>query len=70
MPTKKDDKKATATVMIDGEEYTSERIASIAGEGLNRPETLSLRDIKAVCGSALTQARNRRHRGPDIGTGS
>lgn len=38
-------------------EYTSRQIAEIAARGLNKPQSLSQAEIKAVCGSALTQAR-------------
>lgn len=37
-------------------EVTSNEIASIAAKGLAHPEKLTLNEISAVCGSALTQA--------------
>lgn len=37
------------------EEHTSERIAAIAAIGLHAPEALTPEQIRAVCGSALTQ---------------
>lgn len=36
-------------------EETSDRVAAIAARGLADPASLSLEEIKAVCGSALTQ---------------
>jgi hypothetical protein len=40
------------------DEYTSARIARIAARGLEDPASLTLEEIRAVCGSALTQARS------------
>lgn len=37
-------------------EETSDRIASIAGRGLDDPTSLTPEEIRAVCGSAVTQA--------------
>jgi hypothetical protein len=34
---------------------TSESVASIAARGLRHPETLTLEEIKKVCGSVLEQ---------------
>jgi len=45
-----------ASLMAD-HEYTSERVAAIAARGLDDPASLTLEEIRAVCGSALTQAR-------------
>lgn len=36
-------------------EETSSKIASIAAKGLANPNSLTSKQIKAVCGSALTQ---------------
>ena len=40
-------------------ELTSADIASIASRGLRDPASLTLDEIQAVCGTALTQAPNR-----------
>jgi hypothetical protein len=40
-------------------EFTSAQIASIASRGLRDPASLTLDEIQAVCGTALTQAPNR-----------
>jgi hypothetical protein len=40
-------------------EFTSEEIASIAARGVRDPKSLTEAEIKAVCGSAMTQVRNR-----------
>ena len=37
-------------------EKTSPRIASIAARGLKDPASLSLEEIREICGSVLTQA--------------
>ena len=37
-------------------EYTSAEIASIASRGLHDPASLTLAEVQAVCGTALTQA--------------
>jgi hypothetical protein len=39
-----------------GNEKTSARIASIAARGARDPASLTLREIQAVCASAMTQA--------------
>lgn len=41
-------------------EQTSERIASIAARGINKPESLTLGEIQSVCASANTQARPKK----------
>lgn len=40
-------------------EFTSAEVAKIAARGLRRPESLSVDEISAVCGSALNQTRDR-----------
>jgi len=37
-------------------ETTSQRIARLAAIGVKNPELLTLEEIQAICGSALTQA--------------
>jgi hypothetical protein len=39
---------------------TSEPISTIAGRGLKKPETLTPREIKRVCASALAQDETAR----------
>jgi hypothetical protein len=47
-------------VPLTGEgETTSAQVASIASKGLARPMTLTAKEIRTVCASALTQAPNR-----------
>lgn len=36
-------------------EKSSKRLAKIAAKGLRDPESLTLKEIKALCGSVLTQ---------------
>jgi hypothetical protein len=43
-------------------EWTSKRIASLAARGVNRPESLDLIEIRAVCASALAQAHAKEER--------
>lgn len=45
-------------VPIGNSEFTSEEVASIAAKGVVYPEKLTPDQIQAVCGSALTQARD------------
>lgn len=40
-------------------EATSDRVASIASRGLQDPASLTPEEIKAVCGSALTQIEEK-----------
>jgi hypothetical protein len=42
------------------QEVTSPRIAILAAKGIRHPEALTLREIKSICASVLTQAPNRR----------
>jgi hypothetical protein len=49
----------TGLPLLGEGETTSPEVASIASRGLARPLALSKREIRAVCASALTQARNR-----------
>ncbi len=44
---------------LSGQEFTSVQIASIAARGLKEPHSLSHDEIRAVCGSALTQAHDK-----------
>ena len=37
------------------DEHTGRRIASLAGKGLADPRSLTLEEVREVCGSALTQ---------------
>lgn len=39
-------------------EYTSAQIASIAARGMIDPSSLTEKEIRSVCASALTQAKN------------
>jgi hypothetical protein len=41
------------------DENTSARIAAIAARGLHDPGSLSLDEIRAVCGTALTQVSDK-----------
>jgi hypothetical protein len=41
------------------EEYTSAEVATLAARGLRDPSGLTITEIRAVCASALTQARPR-----------
>jgi hypothetical protein len=45
-------------------EKSSKRIAAIAARGLADPESLTLKEIKAVCGSVVTQAPDRKAPAP------
>ena len=45
-------------------EHTSARIGSIASRGLHDPASLTLEEIREVCGSALTQIADK---GPRLG---
>src|SRR5258708_5260814 len=47
------------SMCVPTHEMTSQRIATIASRGLNHPVFLSQNEIREVCGSALTQVRNR-----------
>lgn len=38
-------------------EFTSTQVAKIASRGLREPTSLTIAEIRAVCASALTQAR-------------
>lgn len=40
-------------------ERTSKRVAALAAKGAKNPKALTLRQIQAVCASALTQAPNK-----------
>lgn len=46
------------TLKAEGE-TTSPEVASIAAKGLAKPMSLTSREIRMVCASALTQAPNR-----------
>lgn len=41
------------------DEYTSAEVARIASRGLRDPSGLTITEIRAVCASALTQAKPR-----------
>lgn len=40
-------------------QYSSTQLARVAARGLRNPQVLSTMDIRALCGSALTQARQK-----------
>lgn len=40
-------------------EKTSPRVAKIASKGMKAPSTLTTKEIKAVCATALTQTANK-----------
>ena len=48
-----------APVAIQLNEQTSARVAALAGRGLTNPESLTIEEIKAVCASALAQAKEQ-----------
>ena len=48
-----------AAMLMGLDEYSSERIAGVASRGLKDPTSLTPGEIRAVCGSVLTQAPNR-----------
>jgi hypothetical protein len=41
------------------EEFTSAEVATLAARGVRSPENLTMKEVRAVCASALTQARPR-----------
>jgi hypothetical protein len=45
--------------LIGEGETTSRQVASIASKGLAKPESLTTKEIRTVCASALTQAADK-----------
>ena len=41
-------------------EFSSAQLAKIAGKGLRAPSFLSTNEVRALCASVLTQARNKK----------
>lgn len=48
-------------------EHSSETVASLAARGLANPSVLTMADIKALCASVLTQARDHKEAKMDFG---
>jgi len=46
--------------MVHDKERTSSHVASIASRALRDPKSVSLKDVKTLAASALTQAPDRR----------
>ncbi len=45
-------------------ELTSARIAAIAAKGIKDPASLTPKEIRAICASALTQRPDKRKKAP------
>lgn len=49
----------TDTPLMGEGETTSRDVATIASKGLARPMSLTAKEVRTVCASALTQAKDR-----------
>jgi hypothetical protein len=45
--------------LIGEGETTSRYVASLASKGLAKPSSLTMKEIRTICASALTQAANK-----------